>query len=281
MEVEKLGEGYVLVEGPRVDAKNNLYFTDIDSGVFRRSPDGKIVMIKERKWVGGLALNADGRIVASGERGLIIFDPESGKEETLLDHLEGFPDPKPAFNDIQPDGEGGLYAGGIDPAGRTLGKTEPRPIVHIAPNRKARIVSDGTKIANGIGLSKDGKKLYQVETMDGVLAFDRAPDGSLSNKRLIVEHPIADGMAVDQQDGIWIAAAQDGSVKRYTPDGKFDRRIEVPVQFVTSLTFGGSDLKDLYIVTASPIHKPTWERCGALYRVRSDIAGLPTPPTRF
>src|ERR1700733_13005220 len=91
MKVELLAEGYILIEGPRVDSHNNLWFSDIKvGGVFRRSPDGKIKnMIKERMWIGGLALNADGRVVASGHGGLIIFDPDSEKQEVLLDKVDG------------------------------------------------------------------------------------------------------------------------------------------------------------------------------------------------
>jgi gluconolactonase len=280
MTVETLAEGYVLLEGPRVDSKNNLWFSDIDGGVFRRSPDGKLKhFLKDRKWVGGLAMNADGRVVASGHGGPILFDPETEKVEVLFDKVEGLENL--AFNDIQPDDDGGLYLGGIDPAAQLLGKAGPAPIVHLTTGRKTRRVAEGTMIANGIGMSLDRKTLYQVETLEGVLAFDRAPDGSLSNKRLAIKHPYADGLAVDSQDGIWIAASQDWSIKRIMPDGKVDRRIEVPVQFVTSLCFGGPDLKDIYIVTGSAINKPTWDRTGSIYRVRSDIAGQPTPLTHF
>jgi gluconolactonase len=281
MKVELLAEGYILIEGPRVDSNDNLWFSDIKvGGVFRRSPDGKIKnMIRDRMWIGGLAINADGRVVASGHGGLIIFDPDTEKQEVLLDKVEGLP--KLAFNDIQPDDEGGLYAGAIDPAAQMLGKAEASPIVHLSPSRKARRVAEGTKIANGIGLSLDRKTLYQVETLEGVLAFDRAADGSLSNKRLFIEHRLADGLAVDSEDGIWIAASQDYSIKRFTPDGKLDRRVEVPVQFVTSLCFGGDDLKDIYIVTGSAIDKPSYTRTGNVYKVRSDVAGQPTPLTKF
>jgi len=280
MTVETLAEGYVLIEGPRVDSKNNLWFSDIDGGVFRRSPDGKIKQfLKDRKWVGGLAINADGRVIASGHGGLVIFDPETEKQDVILDKVDGLPNL--AFNDIQPDDDGGLYLGAIDPAAQLLGKAGPSPIVHLTTSGKARRVAEGTMIANGIGMSLDRKTLYQVETLEGVLAFDRAPDGSLSNKRLHIQHPYSDGLAVDSQDGIWIACSIDFSIKRFTSDGKLDKRIEVPVQFVTSLVFGGPDLKDIYIVTGSAINKPTWDRTGTIYRVRSDIAGQPTPLTRF
>ena len=48
---------------------------------------------------------------------------------------------------------------------------------------------------------------------------------------------------------------------------------------VTSLCFGGDDLRDLYIVTGS--RGGPSERCGTVYRLRSDVAGLPLPPARI
>jgi sugar lactone lactonase YvrE len=281
MQVELLAEGYIFLEAPRVDAKNNLYFSDIQiGGVFKRAPDGKLThLIPDRKWIGGLAFNADGRIIASGHGGLVIFDETTGKQDVLLDKVDG--KPIKGINDIQPDGDGGLYAGVIDTAAQSLGKADASPLLHLAPNGRVRRVMEDINVTNGIGLSPDRKIVYQAETMDGVLAYDRAADGSCSNRRLAIKHPFTDGIAVDAQGGVWVAAVQDSSVKRFTPDGKLDRRIDVPVKEVASLTFGGADLKDMYIVTGSATNVPGFVHTGKVFRVRSEIAGLPTPLTKF
>ena len=281
MKIELLAEGYTFLEGPRVDSNDNLYFTDIIlGGMFRRTPDGTIThMIPERKMIGGLALNADGRIVATGRGGLILFHPETGKQETLLDKVDG--EPIGSINDIQPDGEGGLYAGLIDPAAQMGGESIASPLVHLAADRKARRIADGIKITNGIGLSPDRRIVYQAETQEGVLAYDRAPDGSLSNRRLAIAHPFTDGLAVDSEGCVWVAAVTDSNIKRFTPDGKLDSKIDIPVREVASLTFGGADLRDIYVVTGSALNLPEYEKTGAVYRVRSDIAGQATPLTNF
>jgi sugar lactone lactonase YvrE len=281
MALELLADGYTFIEAPRVDARGNLYFSDVVlGGIFRRSPDGKIDhLIPDRTWIGGMALNADGRLVLSGRGGLVLFDPQTGRRETLFESLDGVP--VGSINDIQPDGVGGLYAGMIDPAAQMLEKAEPQPLVHIAPDRRVRRVAEGIKVSNGIGLSPDGRVLYQAETLDGVLAYDRAADGTLSNRRLAVQHPLTDGLAVDAEGCIWIAAVGDSAVVRFRPDGSLDRRIQTPVRETTSLTFGGEIFADLYIVTGSRIDLPTYERTARVYRTRSDIPGLPTPLTRF
>jgi xylono-1,5-lactonase len=281
MTLELLSEGYTFLEAPRVDSAGNLYFSDIViGGVFRRAPDGTIThLIPDRTWIGGLALNADGRLVLSGRGGLIIFDPNTDAREVLFEKLDGVP--VGSINDIQPDGQGGLYAGLIDPAAQMLGEAQAQPLVLVTPDRRVRRVAEGIKVTNGIGLSPDGRVLYQVETMEGVLAYDRAADGSLGNRRLAIKHPLSDGLAVDSAGCIWIAAPTASAVLRFTPDGDLDRRVEVPVREVTSLTFGGADLRDLYIVTGSAINKTEYERTGRVYYMRSDVAGQETPLTRF
>ncbi len=68
MAFETLASGYGLIEGPRVDEQNRLYFSDVQNGgVYRRSPNGAIeTLIPRRRGVGGIALNEGGGIVFSG-----------------------------------------------------------------------------------------------------------------------------------------------------------------------------------------------------------------------
>jgi len=287
MKPELIAEGYIFLEAPRSDSKNNLYFTDNVAGtLLRRSPDGKIaLLLSGRVGIGGTAVNADGRIVVSGFGGLILVDQASGKQEVLLDELNG--EPIGAINDIQPDGDGGLYVGFADAAAKKAKSAEgvrraiPQPLVLVSPDRRARRVAEGIKVSNGIGLSPDRRTLYQVETLEGVLAYDRDTDGSLSNCRLAIKQPLSDGISVDSEGCLWIALVQESSIVRYTPDGKLERRILIPVKEVTSLTFGGDDLRDIYVVTGSAAHQPGYLHTGRIYRLRSDVAGQASPVTRF
>ena len=65
---------------------------------------------------------------------------------------------------------------------------------------------------------------------------------------------------------------------RYTPEGKLDRKIEVPAKAVTSVCFGGKDRRDLYIVTADNTEVP--DRKGTIFRTRVEIPGLSVPLAR-
>ena len=91
-----------------------------------------------------------------------------------------------------------------------------------------------------------------VLTADGV--FARSPAGS------------ADGLAVDENGGVWVAMGEGGAIARFEPDGSLDRTFDVPADFVSSLCFGGDDMRDVYVTTV-----------GALLHGRSDVPGLPVP----
>jgi xylono-1,5-lactonase len=69
-----------------------------------------------------------------------------------------------------------------------------------------------------------------------------------------------------------------GAVQRYGPDGRPDRRLELPVRQVTSCCFGDPDLSTLYITTAARKATPSEPLAGALFAFRPGVAGLPTTP---
>ena len=66
---------------------------------------------------------------------------------------------------------------------------------------------------------------------------------------------------------------------RFNANGTLDKRIKVPAKMVTSVTFGGSNLEDLYIVTAD--NTDDKEKKGTIFRMHADIPGLAVPKARF
>ena len=77
---------------------------------------------------------------------------------------------------------------------------------------------------------------------------------------------------------VWVADAQGSRVAVFEPDGTHRLDIAVPLPMVTSLCFGGEDLRDLYVVTGSD-HGPS-ETCGTVFRTRVEVPGLPPAPCR-
>jgi gluconolactonase len=77
---------------------------------------------------------------------------------------------------------------------------------------------------------------------------------------------------------VWIALAEGGVVLVLEPDGRERRRLPIPLPMVTSVCFGGDDLRDLYVVTGS--RGGPSDRCGTVYRTRADVPGLLRPLAR-
>src|SRR5206468_663175 len=84
--------------------------------------------------------------------------------------------------------------------------------------------------------------------------FDAA-GGTLANRRPLVEIPadlgVPDGLTVDADGFIWLAIWGGWCVRRYSPRGELEREIRLPVSQVSSCTFGGPDLRDLYATSAT------------------------------
>ncbi|MCZ6655729.1 MAG: SMP-30/gluconolactonase/LRE family protein, partial [Gammaproteobacteria bacterium] len=93
------------------------------------------------------------------------------------------------------------------------------------------------------------------------------------------EKGVPDGLVVSEDGAVWVALAGGGhGVAVYEPGGEQRELVEIPRPMCTSVCFGGSDLKDLYIVSGSD--GSSAENTGAVYRTRTEVAGLPVPPAR-
>src|SRR5262245_8524457 len=275
MKFETLAFGYGLIEGPRVDGAGNLYFSDVtNGGVFRRRPDGTIdTVVPKRRGVGGIALHADGGIVISGKN---ICHVKDGATRILF-ALDGVP----GFNDLFTDAQGRVYTGSMrsNPFSEG-GERTPGECYRIEAEGKASELYRGVSLTNGIGFSPDGRTIYHSDTaLARIHVHDLDAAGRATARTPIRVEGGPDGLAVDAEGGVWVALYQAGAVQRYLPDGEPDARLAVPARAVTSLCFGGADLRDLYVVSADNAVDP--QRGGSIFRTRSDVAGLPAPFARI
>jgi gluconolactonase len=279
MQFELIAEGYGLVEAPRVDREGRLLFSDhLYGGVFRRETDGSIrTLIPDRKGVGGMAFNRGGGLIVSGAT-IALWDESTGHTQDLF---SGYPGRMGKFfNDLTVDGNGSLYVGTVNADAANAGqeKTPPGDLYRVDPEGASALLWEGIPASNGLGFSPDGKLLYHANSIPGQIWVYDVKDRELRDRRLFatVTEGWPDGLAVDAEGGVWIAAVFSSHIVRFRPDGTLDRKEPLPVKKVVSLVFGGPDLQDLYVVTAQ-----SRSQKGAIYRARSAIPGLPLPEARL
>jgi len=145
-----------------------------------------------------------------------------------------------------------------------------------------RTLSDGVLLTNGLGFSPDGLRLYHSDARAPLVrVYDTKPDGTAGPWRKFAslgEASVPDGLKVASDGSVWVADAHGGRVAVFNPDGTHRRDISVPLPMVTSLCFGGDDLRDLYIVTGS--RGGPHDNCGSIFHTRVEVAGLALPPAR-
>ena len=262
-----------LGEGPVWDDRSDeLIFIDILAGeVHRFDPArGAHSLHAAGTPVGAAIPRAGGGLALAVRDGFATLDPETGAVEPVAT-IERAPG-EDRMNDGKADPQGRFWAGtqsedGGDHAGA---------LYCLDPDGTVRRMLGRVGISNGMAWV--GAEMYYVDTATGgvdVFAFD--PDsGELSGRRRVVdvERGAPDGMTVDADGCLWVALFGGGAVHRYTPDGRLDGVIELPVSLVTSCTFGGPDLDVLFITSASHRLTAPEPLAGALFSCMPGATGV-------
>ena len=281
--MEKLTEGYGLIEGPLWDDERGLIFSDVVfGGVFALSTSDEVSQIFEhRKGIGGMAAHEAGGLVVSGRN--IAFKPfDGGATQIILDRNEA--EGNLGYNDITTDSVGRIYAGSLGTSTVFEDEREPQSgdLYLIDLDGSARIVANDIRLTNGLGFSPDGKTLYHSDSQrKSVYCYPVEEDGSLGEKQLFVtvDKGIPDGLVVSEDGRVWVALAGGGGVGVFDAQSNKTDLIELPQPMCTSVCFGGSDRKTLYMVTGSE-NLGSQDRDGAVFKTATDVAGLPVAPAR-
>lgn len=219
------------------------------------------------------------KAIVALEDGIYIVDTES-KELILLSDVESNLIEN-RFNDGKCDPNGNLWVGSMH-----LEQTQPKASLYkINETGKAEKMLGNITISNGIVWTKDKKSMYYIDTPTGhIKAFDFDPKtNSISNERIAVtvnpEDGYPDGMTIDNNDMLWVGMWNGNAVAQYNPKtGKLIKKIEVPAHNVTSCTFGGDNLDELYITTASvdmtDEEKKKYPLAGSVFKVKLKEKGV-------
>jgi sugar lactone lactonase YvrE len=225
--------------------------------------------------VGAVALTTEGSLLlAAGTR--LMLD---GSVVAQIPDADGV-----RFNDGAVDAAGRFWIGTMaldeSPDGGTLYRSDSDGMA---------AVLEPVSISNGIDWTLDGTQMYYVDsTAQRIDLFEFDPaTGTLSGRRTFAEiDPVdgtPDGLTVDAEGHVWLALWDGWALRRYRPDGTLERVVDLPVSNVTSCAFGGDDLGDLYVTSASKglsdAELRAQPHAGGLFAFRPGVAGR--PPNRL
>lgn len=283
-----LGVGNEVGESPIwIAAEGALYWIDIEGcKVFRFRPGTKELRTFEVDFpITSLWRCSDGRWITAAKTGLYFWDSETGRSEFIADPEAETPNVR--FNDGVIDRQGRFLIGTINE--KDLESPDGSVYRYDGGGSIAKLDS-GLAVANGMGLSVDGKTLYVTDMFHSrILAYDYDTDaGVVSGRRDFVVVPVEDGwpdgLIVDSEGFVWSAHWAGWRINRYDPSGKLEREIRLPVANVTCIAFGGEQMNELYITTAwfmlSDEERRKQPLAGDLLRVKTDVKGLVEPVFR-
>ncbi|WP_198420799.1 SMP-30/gluconolactonase/LRE family protein [Massilia atriviolacea] len=230
-----------------------------------------------------LALAESGGLVAAMESGVFALTLDAGEhaQASLLAALPGLKTGM-RFNDGRCDRQGRFWSG-------TLVLDQPELRAEGALYRYTReqgfsapLVSN-LVVQNGLGFSPDGRTMYLSDShvsRQTIWAFDYDTDsGTPTRQRVFVDmngqRGRPDGAAVDVDGCYWICGNDGGCLLRFTPEGKLDRSIDLPLLKPSMCSFGGPDMDTLLVTSIAAGRLPEDTESGALLLVRPGVQGMP------
>ncbi|MFV3403996.1 glucurono-1,5-lactonase [Pseudomonas sp. NY15463] len=189
------------------------------------------------------------------------------------------------FNDGRCDRQGRFWAGTMQmdmQQGASVGA-----LYRYDGEHRLHVQHGGMIVPNGLAFSPDGRRMYLSDShpdVQQIWAFDYDIDSATPyNQQLFVDmrdYPgRPDGAAIDQDGCYWICGNDAGLIHRFTPQGRLDRSLEVPVKKPAMCAFGGADLDTLYVTSIRPANTDLGDQplAGGVFALNPGTKGLEEP----
>lgn len=273
--VEKVAGDFKFVEGPVWSPEGYLLFSDIPANqIIKYLPGSVPTVFREPSGnSNGLTYDPSGRLLMCEHTNRRVTRLEPGGQLTVLaESYEGKRLNSP--NDIVVRSDGTIYF--TDPPyGIPKGEKQElgfQGVYKISPEGKLSLLASDFERPNGVALSPDERTLYVDDTARRhVRAFDDAPDGSVSNGRVLAElkserEGAPDGMKVDRKGNLYVTGP--GGVWVFDKTGKHLGTIAMS-ELPANCGWGDKDFRTLYLTART-----------GLYKIRLKVAGFIPYPTR-
>jgi D-xylonolactonase len=274
-------------EGPVWDSRTScLYFSNASGrGIYKLSENGEAEELSATLHASNLTLHQNGGLIYVGSEGVSILTTESN-HQVIVSQNGGNKLSK--LNEVIADANGRIYCG--EECYKEGEDYETGFLYRIDESRNVSIIDDGFHLANGMGFSPDLRTFYVVDSVPRCIwAYDYdTKTGELKNKRVLItidkNDGLPDGMAVDSEGYIWVALWFGSAIMRFDPEGKLERKIELPFTQPTSLCFGGKEMNDIFITSGAMKWKSKLAPVGynydhfgggMVYKLRQEIIGKP------
>ena len=272
-----LGEGITYSS-----SNNNLYWLDIGNISKLYSLDlssNKKEIFELPEIVTATSIKSQNELILATTNGLKLFNTSKKKFESVV-NIEN-QQSLTRSNDGASDALGRFWFGTMQnnfdkngngiPIKENIGK-----LYKVDTNKKISVIEEDLGIPNTFVWSPDNKNFYFTDTLHGtILSYNfELESGELSNKKNFATfdrgHP--DGSTIDTDGCVWNCRWGGSCIVRFTPSGKVDQIIEMPVQNITNCVFGGKDMKTLFVTTASNEDKNNLD--GSLFSINLNYQGL-------
>ncbi|MFP5392192.1 MAG: SMP-30/gluconolactonase/LRE family protein [Gammaproteobacteria bacterium] len=286
---ERVGDVVCTVgEGPLWSARENAwYWVDIPAKRIWKldAASGATRFWSTHEMPACLSLTASGGMIAGMETGIFSIVLGEGEGVHASARRLGAPAeirPGMRFNDGRCDRQGRFWSGTMvmdNPEGKLTGHLYR---FSSADGVSAPVVSD-LITQNGLAWSPDGCTMYLSDSHASsqlIWAFDYDGEtGTPSNRRLFVDlkpYPgRPDGAAIDVDGCYWICGNDAGVIHRFTPEGKLDRTIEVPMAKPSMCAFGGANMDQLLVASIAAGAPAGDALAGAVVIVNPGVQGFP------
>ena len=154
-------------------------------------------------------------------------------------------------------------------------------LIRVDPDGTSSEAAADLQFPNGTVITDDGGTLIIAESMGGRLtAFDRAADGTLTNRRewASLKRVAPDGICLCADGTVWVANALAAECVRVAEGGEVLERVTTSMNCFACM-LGDDDRRTLYLVTAADSNatKAPPARNGAIEKVRTTVPGAGLP----